>query len=105
MVEFDGLERVPEVGGVADIVHANFIFIEVERRKEIIIAALHGFKFLSSAFMALSEGENAGDFCLMIHECTVELSPDVGFLLVLFCVTNELHMANGVDANTLQLEL
>jgi len=42
---------------------------------------------------------------MVIEESTVQLTVDVIFALELLCVSEELHMANRVDVNFIELEL
>jgi len=96
---------VPEITGVADQIPSYLLIVEVEVTQQFVVSFLHSFKLLFSGFGAFWKRKDAGDLCMVIEEGPVQLTVDVVFALELLCVSEELHMANRVDVNFIELEL
>lgn len=77
----------------------------VEVAQQLVISLLHGFQLLLGALFAIRERHDAGDFCLIIKQSAIELSVDIGPMLELLGVAQDLHVADGVDLYLVELEL
>lgn len=105
LIVFDGLEGVPKIASVAYQVPSYLLGVLIEIAEQFIIFLLHSFQFLLGALLAIRKRHDAGDFCLIIKECTVELSVDIRPMLELLGMAQDLHVTDGVDLYLVELEL
>lgn len=104
-VVLDGLETVPEVAAVADQIPPDLLGIEIEVAKLLIIPLLHSLQLFLGALLAIGQRHDTRHFRLIIQQRTVELAVDVGMLLELLSVAQDLDVAHRIDFYLVELEL
>jgi hypothetical protein len=104
-IVFHRLKVIPEIASVADQVPSYLLVVEVEVTQKLIVSLLHTLKLLLGGLGAFRKRKYAGDLCMVIEESTVELPVNIVFSLELFCVPEELHVADRVNVDLIELKL
>ena len=104
-VEVDAFEFVPEVSLIADKVPAEFFLVKTEIGEMLIVASFKGLEvFFGLHFLFFGEGENVGDFGLIIVKCSKQLSTGV-LVLKFVSVSEDLNVNDGADVDFLKFEI
>ena len=104
-VKVDAFELIPEVALIADKVPAEFFLIKTEIVEMLIVASFEGLEvFFGLHFLFFGEGENVGDFGLIIVKGSKQLSTGV-LVLKLVGVSEDLNVNDGADVDFLKFEI
>lgn len=71
----------------------------------LVVTLLHGLQLFLGALLAIGQRHHAGDLGLIIQQRAVELPVDVGMLLELLGVAQDLDVADRIDFYLVELEL
>lgn len=87
LIIFHGLETVPKIAGIADEIPSYLFIIKVKVPQKFVVSFFHTFQLFLGGFRAFGKGKYAGDLCMIIEKCSVELSVNVVFALKLLSVS------------------